>query len=90
LEGIGPIAWLLQASWLALWKEKTSRRLAFVGTLAAVLIKRSAGLLQTPLQSVRFFDPSAFHREFFSHFGPQDFMGIPLQGPGGFSSTTEL
>jgi membrane protease YdiL (CAAX protease family) len=21
-----------------------------------------------------------FHHEFFSHFGPQDFMGIPLQG----------
>jgi membrane protease YdiL (CAAX protease family) len=68
------------ASWLALWKEKTSRRLAFVGVLAAVLVKRNAGLLQTLLQSVRFLDPSAFHREFFSHFGPQDFMGVRLQG----------
>jgi len=32
------------------------------------------------LESIRFFDPSAFHREFFSHFGPKDFMGMPLQG----------
>jgi membrane protease YdiL (CAAX protease family) len=29
---------------------------------------------------MRVFDPSAFHREFFNHFGPKDFMGIPLQG----------
>lgn len=28
------------ASWLALWKEKTTRRWAFVGILAAVLVKR--------------------------------------------------
>jgi hypothetical protein len=32
------------------------------------------------LQSVRFFNPSAFYSEFFSHFGPHDFMGLPLQG----------
>jgi len=63
---------------------------AFVGILAAVLVKRNAGLLQTPLQSVRFFDPSAVHREFFSHFGPQDFMGPLCKGPGGFSSTAQL
>jgi membrane protease YdiL (CAAX protease family) len=29
--------------------------------------------------SVRLFD-SAFNREFFSHFGPKDFMGIQLSG----------
>jgi CAAX prenyl protease-like protein len=68
------------ASWLALWKEKTIRRLAFVASLAAVLVKRNVGLFQPTLQAVRFFDPSGFHREFFSHFGPQDFMGVPLKG----------
>ena len=68
------------ASWLALWKEKTSRRWAVVAVLAAVLVKRNIGLFQPTLQSVRFFDPSGFHREFFSHFGPQDFMGVPLPG----------
>jgi len=40
----------IAASWLALLKEKTSRRWAFVETLAAVLVKRNSGLLQTPLQ----------------------------------------
>ena len=44
------------------------------------MVKRNAGLFQTPLQSVRFFDPSGFHHEFFSHFGPQDFMGLSLKG----------
>src|SRR5262249_17952198 len=68
------------ASWFALWKEKTSHRGALAGVLAAVLVNRNAGLLQRPLQSVRFFDPSGFHGEFFSHFGPRDFMGIPLRG----------
>lgn len=68
------------AAWLALWKEKTNDRWAFAGVLAAVLVKRNAGLLQTSLQSVRFFDPSGFHGEFFSHFGPRDFMGVPLSG----------
>jgi membrane protease YdiL (CAAX protease family) len=68
------------ASWFALWKEKTSRSWAFVAILLATLAKRNVGLFQAPLQSVRFFDPSGFHGEFFSHFGPKDFMGIPSQG----------
>ena|GEM_PF-467848 len=68
------------ASSLALWKEKTSRWWAFVAILAAMLVKRNVGLLQPTLQSVRFFDPSGFHRAFFSHFGPQDFMGVHLKG----------
>jgi hypothetical protein len=70
----------IAVSWFALWKEKTSGRWAFVAILLAVLVKRSAGLVQPALQTVRFFDPSDFYRDFFSHFGPQDFMGVPLRG----------
>jgi membrane protease YdiL (CAAX protease family) len=52
----------------------------YAGILAAVLVKRNAGLFQTTFQFVRFFDPSGFHDDFFSHFGPRDFMGMPLRG----------
>jgi membrane protease YdiL (CAAX protease family) len=52
----------------------------FGAILIAMLVKRYASLFQPALESIRFFDPSAFHREFFSHFGPKDFMGMPLQG----------
>ncbi len=68
------------ASWLALWAERTRRRWPYAAILAAVVIKRNVGLLQPILQSAGFFDLSGFHRAFFSHFGPRDFMGIPLQG----------
>jgi membrane protease YdiL (CAAX protease family) len=68
------------ASWLALAKERTRQKWLFAAVLLAILVKRYASLLQPALQSIRFFDPSQFHREFFSHFGPHDFMGIPLQG----------
>ena len=68
------------ASWLALAKERTRQKWLFAAVLAAILVKRYASLLQPALQTIRFFDPSQFHREFFSHFGPHDFMGIPLQG----------
>lgn len=68
------------ASWLALWKEKTRQGWLFAAILIGMIVKRNAGLLQSSLGSVRFFDPSGFHREFFSHFGPKDFMGVPLQG----------
>jgi membrane protease YdiL (CAAX protease family) len=67
-------------SWFALWKEKTNKKWMFVATLIAVFVKGNAVLLQPSLQSVRFFDPSGFFSEFFSHFGPHDFMGLPLQG----------
>jgi membrane protease YdiL (CAAX protease family) len=70
----------LTASWLALWKERTSAARTFAVILAAIFVKRSLGLLQPTLESVRFFDPSGFYREFFSHFGPDDFMGAPLRG----------
>ena len=69
----------LLASWLALWKEKSSRW-AFIAVAAALVVKRHASLLESILRSVTFFDVAGFHREFFSHFGPQDFMGKPLQG----------
>jgi len=68
------------ASWLALWREKTGQRWMFGAILIGIVVKRYARLLQPILQSMRVFDPSAFHREFFNHFGPKDFMGIPLQG----------
>jgi membrane protease YdiL (CAAX protease family) len=68
------------AAWLALWTEKTGQKWMFGGILIAMLVKRYASFFQPALESIRFFDPSVFHREFFSHFGPRDFMGIPLQG----------
>lgn len=45
-----------------------------------VLVKRSAGGLSTTLSSFVFFRPTDFYTEFFGHFGPADFMGVPLQG----------
>jgi membrane protease YdiL (CAAX protease family) len=68
------------AAWFALWKEKTSQKWLFAAILIATLVKRNAAILQPALQSVRFFDSSKFHAEFFSHFGPRDFMGISLPG----------
>ena len=68
------------ASWLALWREKTRRAWVFAAILIGVLVKHNTGLLQPSLESVRFFDPSGFHRQFFNQFGPREFMGIPLQG----------
>jgi membrane protease YdiL (CAAX protease family) len=69
------------ASWSALWKEKTNKKWAlFVAILIATFVKRNAALFQPALQSVRFFNASAFYSEFFDHFGPHDFMGLPLQG----------
>jgi membrane protease YdiL (CAAX protease family) len=67
-------------SWFALWREKTSQKWMFIAVLICTLVKRNAALLQPTLQSVRFFQPSTFYSEFFGHFGPRDFMGIPLQG----------
>ncbi len=67
-------------SWYALWKEKTNKKWMFVAILIAVFVKRNAALVQHNLQSVRFFNASGFYGEFFSHFGPHDFMGLSLQG----------
>jgi membrane protease YdiL (CAAX protease family) len=68
------------ASWLALWKEKTVQKWMFGAILIGVLVKRHASLIQPATERIRFFDGSGFHHEFFSHFGPNDFMGIPLHG----------
>ncbi len=68
------------ASWLALWKEKAKQKWMFVAILIGMLVKRYASLFQSTLESIKFFDASGFHHEFFSHFGPKDFMGIPLHG----------
>jgi membrane protease YdiL (CAAX protease family) len=68
------------ASWIALWKEGTRQKWLFLAIVIGTLVKRNAALLQPTLQSVRFFYPSEFYSGFFSHFGPHDFMGLPLQG----------
>lgn len=68
------------ASWLALWKENHRKIWLFAATLLATILKRSAGSLRPALQTVQFFDASGFYHEFFSRFGPKDFMGIPLHG----------
>jgi len=68
------------ASWFALWREKRSQIRGFVVVLMAVLVKRNAGLLQPTLASIKVFDPYRFHGAFFAHFGPHDFMDIPLRG----------
>lgn len=68
------------ASWLALWKEKTSQKWLFAAILLGTLVKRNAAILQPTLQSVKVFDSTGFYSEFFSHFGPTDFMGLTLQG----------
>jgi membrane protease YdiL (CAAX protease family) len=67
-------------SWLALWKENNRQVWLFAAILIGTFIKRSAAILQPALQSIRFFDASGFHHQFFDHFGPKDFMGIPLHG----------
>jgi len=68
------------ASWLALWKENNRQVWVFAVILIATILKRSAGMLRPTLQSIRLFDASGFYHEFFDHFGPKDFMGIPLHG----------
>jgi membrane protease YdiL (CAAX protease family) len=68
------------ASWLALWRENNRQVWVFAAILIATILKRSAGILQPILQSIRFFDAFGFYREFFDRFGPKDFMGIPLHG----------
>jgi membrane protease YdiL (CAAX protease family) len=70
----------LAAAWLALWLEKPRKIWGFIGVALTLLIKRNAGVFQPTLASIKFFDPSHFHGTFFAHFGPQDFMGIPLRG----------
>src|SRR4029077_18668649 len=67
-------------AWFALWKKKASQKRIFVAILIAVLLKRNAAILQPILEFLRFFHPDGFHHDFFSHFGPRDFMGLPLQG----------
>jgi membrane protease YdiL (CAAX protease family) len=78
--GNGPDLLAVIASWFALSKENANRNWMFAVTLTWILLKRNAARLQPTLQSIKFFDPSNFHQEFFSHFGPHDFMGIPLRG----------
>jgi membrane protease YdiL (CAAX protease family) len=69
----------LAAAWIALLKEQTKEKRLYVAVPAFILLKRNLSLIAPGAASVRFFD-SAFNREFFSHFGPTDFMGIPLAG----------
>jgi membrane protease YdiL (CAAX protease family) len=68
------------ASWLALWKERSQRKWLYVAVLVAVGLKRCLPLIEPVLRSVAFFPVGDFHQDFFSHFGPTDFMGIQLMG----------
>ena len=78
--GNWPDLFAVAVSWVALWKEGSRQKWIFLAILLGTLVKRNAAIFQPTLQSVRFFDTSGFHREFFSHFGPHDFMGVPLHG----------
>jgi membrane protease YdiL (CAAX protease family) len=69
----------LMSAWIALWKEQTKERWVFAAVPAFIVLKRNLSFIVPAAASVRFFD-SVFNREFFSHFGPTDFMGIPLAG----------
>jgi membrane protease YdiL (CAAX protease family) len=68
------------ASWLALWKEQTQQKWLYVAVLVAVGLKRCLPLIEPALRSIAFFPVEGFHRDFFSHFGPTDFMGFHLMG----------
>jgi membrane protease YdiL (CAAX protease family) len=78
--GNWPDLFAVAVSWLALWKEGSRQKWIFLAILLGILVKRNAAIFEPTLKSVRFFDTSGFHREFFSHFGPHDFMGVPLHG----------
>jgi membrane protease YdiL (CAAX protease family) len=78
--GNWPDLFAVAASWLALWKEGSRQTWIFIAILLGTLVKRNAAIVQPTLQSVGFFDPSGFYSGFFSHFGPHDFMGLPLHG----------
>lgn len=67
-------------AFLALRLERHNNRWIYPAVVIAVMIKRSAGAVATVLQSGVFFIPSQFYQQFFGHFGPSDFMGVPLKG----------
>jgi membrane protease YdiL (CAAX protease family) len=64
----------------ALRREGSRNLWIYTGILIAFVVKRNAGIFRTALQSVVWFEPTPFYRDFFSHFGPADFMGVPLPG----------
>ena len=68
------------AAFVALWSERKSRIWMYAAVLFAVLLKRHLNLIEPMLRAVTFFQPTGFHQDFFSHFGPTDFMGVPLPG----------
>src|SRR5439155_857665 len=72
-------AFALSTAFAALFAEKSRKKSLYAAVIAAVLVKRNIHLIAAA-RSVRFFDPSGFYQEFFSRFGPSDFMGIPLGG----------
>jgi len=63
------------AAWLALWKERTPQKWLYAAVLVAAGLKRCLPLIEPALRSIAFFPVDDFHRDFFSHFGPTDFMG---------------
>jgi len=64
----------------ALYIEKTRSPWGYGAIILAVLLKQNAEEFRPALQSVAIFEPAGFYRDFFDHFGPADFMGVPLQG----------
>lgn len=68
------------AAYIALWSERARRIWMYAAVPIAVLLKRHLHLIEPVLSKVTFFQPAGFHQEFFGHFGPIDFMGIPLIG----------
>ena len=69
----------LISAWIGLSKEQTKNKWLFAAVPAFILLKRNLSFIAPVAASVRFFD-SAFNREFFSQFGPTDFMGLKLAG----------
>jgi membrane protease YdiL (CAAX protease family) len=72
-------AFALAAAWTALSMEHAKEKWLYAAVPAFILLKRSLNFIAHSTRSVSFFDFS-FNREFFSHFGPTDFMGIQLAG----------
>ncbi len=69
----------LTTAFAALFTENTRKKSLYAAMILAVLVKRNVNLFSAA-RIVRFFNPSGFYQEFFSRFGPNDFMGIPLAG----------
>jgi membrane protease YdiL (CAAX protease family) len=72
----------------ALWRERETAAIPQRRSLGAVLLatilyvvaRRVIVVLQPTMESISLFENAGFHKAFFSHFGPLDFMGVSLHG----------